>query len=127
MRNTIKIEEYEVLQRLKEEALRIFESGCCGLDAVVAKLYEDGSVSYDLTGTHDSDEYVVIAESLSFNSISDIFNDAYTCYKDELDYETIKQNTIDAEDFAVMVYDIYANNEKFEDFCERNNLVINFI
>ena len=101
-KTTIKIDMYDVLQRIKNEALEYagFDFGYS--NRIVARLWNDGDITYDYFDGNfhpiNTNDYIEIAESTTFYYINDIISDDLSITESEhissdyLDYLETENN-----------------------------------
>ena len=101
-KTVIKIDMYDVLQRIKDEALEYASVNYGYNERIVARLWNDGDITYDYYDGNfhpiNVDDYIEIAESTTFYYINDTISDDLSIAESEhmpsdyLDYLETENN-----------------------------------
>ena len=100
---SVKIDMYEILQRIKNEALEYIGFNYGYDEQIVARLWNDGDITYDFYDGNchpiNVDDYIDIAESSTFYSINNTISDDLSLMEhnylpaEYLDYLETENNT----------------------------------
>lgn len=101
-KTVIKIDMYDVLQRIKDEALEYASVNSGYSERIVARLWSDGDITYDYYDGNfhpiNTNDYIEIAESTTFYYINDTISDDLSITESEhissdyLDYLETENN-----------------------------------
>lgn len=101
-KKVVKIDMYEILQKIKNEALEYASFNFGYSERIVARLWNDGDITLDYYDGNchpiNTDDYIEIAESTPFYYINDTISDDLSLAKDEympieyLDYLESEKN-----------------------------------